>query len=287
MDEKIIESQEEKEISLEEKTTLGLSLIRQALGYADIQPIDLTKHVSVALKSSSGQNSKFENTSGTDVLTVFSNSDYPLSSLIVAIEPVQEGTGDPSPENVRPISGWSSIQVFQSEEYDETADPILEVTISDEAGTVYGGIVDLITGDLTVTKAMKDMGSFNWGYNTGGNFPYFDSGSFSIGASIKAGVVIGICSAYKVIPNITSSSFRSVDHNYECCCNSSGGSAYLIVQNSDYNSAADFKAAMEGVEIVYDLVNPISYKIDPEELSLLKGINNIWADCGPVMSITY
>lgn len=30
---------------------------------------------------------------------------------IVSLEPKQEGTGDPSPENVRPISGWDSVQV--------------------------------------------------------------------------------------------------------------------------------------------------------------------------------
>lgn len=30
---------------------------------------------------------------------------------IVSLEPKQSGTGDPSPENVRPISGWDSVQV--------------------------------------------------------------------------------------------------------------------------------------------------------------------------------
>ena len=35
---------------------------------------------------------------------------YPLSA-VVSLEPKQAGTGDPSPENVRPISGWDSVQV--------------------------------------------------------------------------------------------------------------------------------------------------------------------------------
>jgi len=35
----------------------------------------------------------------------------PLKSLVVGIEPVQSGSGDPSPSNVRPISGWSSVNV--------------------------------------------------------------------------------------------------------------------------------------------------------------------------------
>lgn len=36
--------------------------------------------------------------------------DYPLSA-VVTLKPKQAGSGDPSPENVRPISGWDSVQV--------------------------------------------------------------------------------------------------------------------------------------------------------------------------------
>ena len=36
--------------------------------------------------------------------------DYPLSA-VVSLEPKQAGSGDPSPENVRPISGWDSLSV--------------------------------------------------------------------------------------------------------------------------------------------------------------------------------
>lgn len=34
---------------------------------------------------------------------------YPVHDLTIGIEPVQSGSGDPSPSNVRPISGWSSV----------------------------------------------------------------------------------------------------------------------------------------------------------------------------------
>lgn len=37
--------------------------------------------------------------------------DVPVSSLKVALEPIQTGTGDPSPSNIRPISGHSSVTV--------------------------------------------------------------------------------------------------------------------------------------------------------------------------------
>lgn len=37
-----------------------------------------------------------------------------IESLKVYFNPIQEGTGDPSPSNVREISGWNNIQVIQS-----------------------------------------------------------------------------------------------------------------------------------------------------------------------------
>lgn len=40
--------------------------------------------------------------------------DVPVSSLKVSLEPVQLGSGDPSPTNVRPISGHSSVTVEQT-----------------------------------------------------------------------------------------------------------------------------------------------------------------------------
>lgn len=41
----------------------------------------------------------------------FEGEDLPLKSLIVDIEPVQSGSGEPSPTNIRPISGWTGAKV--------------------------------------------------------------------------------------------------------------------------------------------------------------------------------
>lgn len=40
--------------------------------------------------------------------------DIPLKSCIVQVEPVQEGSGDPSPENERPISGFTGCEVTRN-----------------------------------------------------------------------------------------------------------------------------------------------------------------------------
>lgn len=65
---------------------------------------------------------------------------YPLG-VVVTLEPKQAGTGDPSPENVRPISGWDSVKVTVSNE-SESHD--YDITLPE---TIYGGTVDAVTGE--------------------------------------------------------------------------------------------------------------------------------------------
>ena len=41
---------------------------------------------------------------------------HALKSCVVTIEPIQSGSGDPSPDNVRPISGWTEAKVWRTGE---------------------------------------------------------------------------------------------------------------------------------------------------------------------------
>lgn len=77
----------------------------------------------------------------------------PLRSCVVEFAPVQTGTGTPAPDNVMPISGWTGITLTNGED-EVSAD------WSSDLGTVYGGAVDLITGEMTITHAGV---SFRWG----------------------------------------------------------------------------------------------------------------------------
>ena len=47
-------------------------------------------------------------------IATFNASALPIPSLTVGIEAVQSGTGDPSPTNVRPFSGWSEVNVYDT-----------------------------------------------------------------------------------------------------------------------------------------------------------------------------
>lgn len=48
------------------------------------------------------------------IVTFDAPGELPLKDLVVNIEPVQSGSGDPSPTNVRPISGWTGCNVAQT-----------------------------------------------------------------------------------------------------------------------------------------------------------------------------
>lgn len=71
---------------------------------------------------------------------------------VVSFEPKQAGTGDPSPENVRPISGYDSVTVTQSK--DEAQVKQITLTLPE---TIYGGTVDAVTGVGSKTYIFKEL----------------------------------------------------------------------------------------------------------------------------------
>ena len=70
--------------------------------------------------------------------------DVPVSSLKVALEPIQTGTGDPSPTNIRPISGHSSVTV------ERTGKNLYQVT---QTSQTIDGVTVTINADGTISLA--------------------------------------------------------------------------------------------------------------------------------------
>lgn len=72
-----------------------------------------------------------------------------IERLAVTFLPIQSGSGDPSPTNVRTITGWTSISASIGANTFTTA----------LGGTYYGGTVDLVSGTLTVTHKVTTFNS--------------------------------------------------------------------------------------------------------------------------------
>ena len=174
--------------------------------------------------------------------------------------------------NICPISGRTSATIYRSGA--DTSNPTTyTIALGD---TVYGGTLDVTGGVLTVDRAMVDLGTLNWGYSS-------DSAEFYTngiaGTSINwhnwADTPPLLCSRYKPISNALMSST-------DFCVGYAYNSTQLRIKDSHYTVAADFKAAMSGVQLVYELATPFEITLTPTQIDTLIGTNNIWSDAGAV-----
>lgn len=115
------------------------------------------------LKILNGGLATYETVVGNPV--TFSAKAAPLKQLKVAFSPVQSGSGDPSPDNVRPISGWSSLHVYDDPLYAgviEWNQMIQNGNFGDSSnwGAVYGTL-SVNANEATYTVTTKGDGSQN------------------------------------------------------------------------------------------------------------------------------
>lgn len=205
----------------------------------------------------------------------------PVTELIVNIEPIQEGTGDPSPENVRPISGRTAVNIWRDDAHDTTADPNITIQLGD---TVYGGTLNVTNGKVVATMGMSDMGIINWSYYERDQYFYGIIGSrFPNGVNGK-----GLCTVYDFYGTSTGANLVANMPDKSFGFTNSSSHRYIYVKDSSYTDAASFAAAVNGQQIVYDYDRQYYEEIStiPAQLTTLLGQNYIWADSGNV-SVKY
>ena len=150
-------------------------------------------------------------------------------------------------------------------------------------GTRYGGTLDVVSGVLTVDRAYVDLGSLNWNkYNA--DYSYFRNITPlpSIGyASIS---YQPLCSIYPYKGGTGTASTNLLDKSLYKDWNSA---VYFIISDSSYGTATDFKTAMNGVQLVYELATPLTIQLTPTATKSLEGENNISANCGQITEVKY
>lgn len=200
----------------------------------------------------------------------------PLRQLSVAFSPVQSGTGDPSPTNVRPISGWDTLTVYHSGA--DTSDP---QTISISLGqTVYSGVLDVVTGVVTVTMASVDLGTLSWTkYRTLRYAPLNDIAS-PVSGFVKIGI---ICNTYKEI------TYNEAYENTEVGVGGYASQKRIQVNDPSLGDLtnAQFAEAMVGVKVVYPLAAPIPIQLTPQEVQSLAGDNVLFSDANGDLTVEY
>jgi len=193
----------------------------------------------------------------------------------VNIEPIQSGSGTPSPSNIRPIRGLDSVDVTVADA--QTSPTTSQTYTTTLPTTVYGGTLDLTNGRLVVDRAILSVDN-SWSYGTYGGKNY---------------ITMDVADAYNID-----------DGEHEPICNMAefGGyrsAAFFVdgkfymasypsfyIQDSRYTSKSAFIAAYSDCKIAYYLATPVITTITPSSLSLLKGLNVVSTN-GDTVEVTF
>jgi hypothetical protein len=225
----------------------------------------------------------YGNTASGAIATFDTSLALPLQDCKIAINAVQSGSGTPSPDNVRPITGFTGANIHVADdENPHVIDNVTPITWQSEAGTVYGGLLDVTSGKLTVTWGSVDLGSLGW---NGSNGQFNNSYNVIPKNWTRSSENWGKCSALKV------ESWETVEFGTQSN-NSIHGLVYndifiLRVYASDYSTADELKSALSGQMLIYELVIPVTYQLTPTQINAIVGTNNIFTDTNGDTSVVY
>lgn len=157
-------------------------------------------------------------------------------------------------------------------------------TVIQIGSTVYGGEYDARTGVFTVTHGFVDLGTLNWNrYTTESTQKIYFRTSSEISDCIKStstNLTYGMtCSNY--VEGAWTNVLDASGYDLQFALGW-GNRSYIAIYDSGKSemTAADFKTAMNGVQLIYPLATPTTIQLPPCPIDTLEGVNNIWADTG-------
>ena len=280
----------------------------------------------LALKALAGGAPLSEYTETGNPVSFETNVAKPMS-VLAAFTPVQSGSGDPSPENVRPITGWSGASVTRCGKNllnpAETQDGIwyngahygsgyARYTASGyirvEAGKKYVGTgrdssqnqycffdiekqyvsqifasgsnpvtipsgVYYMTTQFVKSEAEKMIEEGE----TATTFEEYTGNTVSVTFPAEAGTVYGGTLDL-------STGVLTVDYGYIASYNGETIPGEWI---SDRDVYAEGTTPTTGAEVVYVLATPLVYQLTPTEILSLNGNNVLWSDLNGNLTVVY
>lgn len=209
----------------------------------------------------------------------------PLQSFEIPFSPVQSGSGDPSPSNVRPISGWAGITVTAN------GQTILAVWES-VAGVVYGGTVDLVTGvmiaEYGISKVLTSSNVASTFYTRSGGVRFqlqqATDGNNEYGAGKKSVLMATNMGVHANGESANTNILPSVGV-------ASGNSAFWIALPDSYG-VTDLESAAawlgeNNLQFVYKFRDNITYQLSPTEIKTIIGQNSIGTNTNGTNTIKY
>lgn len=216
---------------------------------------------------------------------------YPLG-VVAEWEPTQEGSGDPSPENVRPIKGRDSVTVERCGENLLHIAPFSTIVPGTTAPTaytpytgqtttltlphtIYGGTVDAATGEGQETwKLITLDGTEKWDAVGAGDNIYFRSALISIGNRIMSSD--DYCTTFPIASISGSNTVQGVN----------GWKTSLYLRWSTFADVgalksylADQYTAGTPVQVCYKLAEPVPFTATgAQPIPALSGVNTVLTD---------
>lgn len=193
----------------------------------------------------------------------------PIKALTVALEPSQPGSGDPSPSNVRPVTSRTGITLTVNGS---------AVTISweTEAGTVYGGTLDVATGLLTVDRVSKTI-------SNAAQIARNNATQYYVYASATPDIRPATGQSSVILSDKFAPAGASYATSGVCFLNNA---TIRFNTFGSYDTVADMLADIGPMQFVYPIAEPLTYQINAAEVRTMLGDNTIGADAGTV-TVTY
>ena len=198
----------------------------------------------------------------------------PLSELEVEIEPN--------------LSGVSSVTITNKDDLDNpTQTDTYTVSLG---GTYYGGTLDVKNGVLTVKYARVELSNYNYGY-VASRKQFYTSGVSDFKRYGTGGYqfAFGMCNNYtfrQMSPADAGFTDKSITLYYD-----SGipdNRLWIYDESKSTLTPEQFKTAMSGVYLTYELATPIVITgLSETQVKTILGNNNIFADSGDIEKVTY
>lgn len=223
---------------------------------------DLDK-VYEALKWSLVDKITTETVEGTNSVSFNTDLANDLVDLEVDIEATQSGTGDPSPDNVRPIIGVTDKSILVNGN---------NVTIS-LGTTVYNGILDVVSGVLSITSELKRIDTATAIYTTSGRGNGIRVNNF---LSYVGRYKSGLCNMASIATDTISSVIGSIALGID------NRNLYWfgILDILGFTTLTDMQTWLNNnnVYVLYELESPLEVTLTPSQISTIIGDNTIVTD---------
>jgi hypothetical protein len=211
--------------------------------------------------------------------------DIPLKSLTTDITLTQSGSGTPTPSNIRPITGHSNCVVTVSD-----GDSTTQTTTINLGSTIYGGSLECVNGNGTVTKGVIKLNDLEWTVRTSGsNNPngtkFNASGDFSMVKGSSIGVADVICN----VAVEGNGNYSTSDANTLWFSNSRTTMGWIWGLPNQGSSLSDLETFLNNndIYVVFDLATNTSLSTTPANINTLSGTNEISTDCGNITELEY